>query len=248
VTVFRSADLATGQRAVRALNAVGGWLWALALAAFAAAVWLARGARRRVLRALAAGLVVAGVALLAIRALAGRYVVDALAPPELQAVASTAWAVVTARLSDSAWTTIGVGTAGLVALWLEGSARARSVRLALAPLLRSPELAFGLAVVLLALLRWWGPTVETREWRGVALIAATSLAGVEVLRRTTAREFPSASLAAVWSALTASGGREPPPEPDDHVAALERLARLHAEGALDDDEFAAAKRRILDRR
>lgn len=43
-------------------------------------------------------------------------------------------------------------------------------------------------------------------------------------------------------------GEAPPPVPvvgDDRVDRLERLARLHASGALTDDEFAAEKRRLL---
>jgi len=36
-----------------------------------------------------------------------------------------------------------------------------------------------------------------------------------------------------------------PDEADDLVAGLERLAQLHAKGKLDDDEFAAAKSRLI---
>jgi Short C-terminal domain len=37
----------------------------------------------------------------------------------------------------------------------------------------------------------------------------------------------------------------PPAEPDDPIARLKELAALHGSGALTDDEFAAAKARVL---
>jgi hypothetical protein len=241
IVILRSNELTSAQRATRVLNAVADWLWVLALVCFAAAVWTARGARRRVLRAIAAGLVLAGIALLALRSIAGHYVVDSIVPADwARPIAGTTWSVLTARLADSAWTTIGVGVVGLAGLWLQGSPRARRLRLALAPALRAPEVAYGLLAVLLVLLRWWGPTIETREWRGLALIAAGSAAGLELIRRTTAREFPDASLEDAWAAL-----RRHAPHAGDHVDHLERLARLHETGALDDAEFAAAKRQLL---
>lgn len=43
-----------------------------------------------------------------------------------------------------------------------------------------------------------------------------------------------------------SPSRPPAAEPDSIPAALERLAALHSSGALTDDEFAAAKQRILE--
>ena len=245
ITILRSSDLTTAQRATRVLNAVADWLWVLAIACFAAAVWIARGARRQILRAIAVGLVLAGIALLVLRSISGHYVVHSLVPADwARPAASTTWSVLTARLADSAWTTIGVGIIALVGLWLQSSARAHRVRHMLAPLLRAPELAFGLAAGLVFLLRWWGPTIETREWRGVALIAAGSAAGVEILRRTTAREFPSASLDEAWASLRRRVLA--PTEPGDDVERLERLARLHESGALDDGEFAAAKRKLLE--
>jgi Short C-terminal domain len=48
--------------------------------------------------------------------------------------------------------------------------------------------------------------------------------------------------------LAAQQGAASPPQPDagdDRIEALERLARLHEQGALTDEEFAAEKRRVL---
>lgn len=244
ITIFHEEDLASAQRATRILNAVANWLWVIAIASWAAAIWIARGARRSIVRSIAAGLVLAGIALLALRSLVGHYVVHTLVSVEwARPAASTTWSVLTARLVDSAWTTIGVGVVALLGLWLQGSPRARGVRLALAPVLRSPELAFGMVGGLLFLLFWWGPTIETREWRGLALIVAGSVAALELLRRTTRREFPDASLDEAWSSLRNRVALQP--AEDDDVGRLERLARLHASGALTAEEFAAAKRKLL---
>ena len=51
-------------------------MWLLALAVAALAIWLARGRRRLELRALAIGLLVVGLLLLAVQRLAGSYLVD----------------------------------------------------------------------------------------------------------------------------------------------------------------------------
>ena len=42
---------------------------------------------------------------------------------------------------------------------------------------------------LLALLVWWGPTVQTQRWQLVLASAVVLALGVEVLRRQTAAEF-----------------------------------------------------------
>jgi hypothetical protein len=244
ITIFRSGDLASVQTATRVLNAVANWFWVLAIAVWAWAIWLAGSARRSILRLIAVGLVLAGAALLALRSIAGHYVVDSLVPVDwARPVASTTWSVLTVRLADSGWTTAGVGVAALVGMWLQGSPGARPLRALLAPLLGSRDLAYGALAGAVFLLYWWGPTIETREWRGVALIAAGSFVALELLRRTTVREFPGASIEQAWASLRERAGATPDLRLD--VDRLERLARLHESGALDDGEFAAAKRKLL---
>jgi Short C-terminal domain len=245
ITILHSDQLQTAQRATRWLNAVADWFWVLAIAAWAGALRLRPSSRRRELAEIAAGLVLVGIALLVERAIAGHYIVDALVKSEAARPAGrSAWAVLTARLADSAWTAIGVGAVGLFGLWLQGGRRARALRAVLAPALRSLDLAYGLLAALLLLLFWWGPTVETREWRGVGLIVAGSLVGFELLRRSTVREFPDAGRGELWRMVrsvfvVAEPGRA------DVVERLERLAQLHASGVLTEDEYQAAKRSVL---
>ena len=79
----------------------------------------------------------------------------------------------------------------LVAVWIAGPSRyATSTRKWLAPYIARPELAFGGAAALLALLVWWGPTAQTQRWQLILLTAVVLTLGVEVLRRQTAKEFP----------------------------------------------------------
>jgi len=133
------------------------------------------------------------------------------------------------------------------------------VRRWLAPYLQRPEVAYGSLLVVVLLVVLWGPTVQSRELLTVVILTAIAAIGVEALRRQTAHEFPDAegndlgagigSLAgrarghvAERREVRSSGGAEAP----SHVADLERLAALHAAGSISDDEYTAAKERVLE--
>ena len=77
ITVFETEDLETAQSLTRLLRTVAAWIWVLALASWIGAVFLARD-RRREIRAIAFGFVAVGLLVLALRELAGRYIVDKL--------------------------------------------------------------------------------------------------------------------------------------------------------------------------
>jgi hypothetical protein len=64
--------------------------------------------------------------------------------------------------------------------------------------------------------------------------------GFELLRRQVRHELPDAG---VDEAPPAADDRAAPR--DDALARLERLAALHRSGQLDDDEYSAAKQRVL---
>ncbi len=245
ITILHSGQLRIAQRAARWLNAVADWFWVLAIGAWAAARWIRPRGLRRELAAIAVGLILIGVALLIERAIVGRYIVSALVQDEAARPAGhSAWAILTARLADSAWTAIGVGAVGLFGVWLQGGGRARPVRAALAPLLRSLELAYGFLAALLLALFWWGPTVETRELRGLALIVAASIVCFELVRRSIVREFPEAQRGELWRLLRTAFAVGKPGRADV-VERLERLVHLHEAGALSDEEFLAAKHAVL---
>lgn len=88
--------------------------------------------------------------------------------------------------------------------------------------------AMGLAPVVLWLLHPEDRPSSSRTARAAA-------AGTRVRHATTPPPFRVEP--ATWTPT--------PDEADDLVAGLERLAQLHAEGKLDDDEFAAAKSRLI---
>jgi hypothetical protein len=239
ITLFEAEKLETAQRATRFLRFVADWIWVLALGAWVAAVYLARD-RRKEVRAIALGFVVVGVLLLLIRRAAGSYVVDELstAASDEEAVQRT-WDILTRLLADAAWAAIAVGVISLIGVWLIGpSRRGTSARRWLAPYLQRPGLAFGAAGFAFALLLLWGPISYVQRPTTIIAFAVLAALGVEALRRKAARDFPDATAADSVGALRLRRGASQAEE-------LERLARLHEQGVLSDEEFASAKARAL---
>ncbi|HEX8753980.1 MAG TPA: SHOCT domain-containing protein, partial [Solirubrobacterales bacterium] len=73
-------------------------------------------------------------------------------------------------------------------------------------------------------------------------------AGTELLRRQVLAEFPDTEKGRLWSRLRARAGRDGaagPAAAGGGVADIERLVSLHRDGELTDEEFAAAKARLL---
>jgi len=258
VEVLHSDQLDTAQRVVNALRPLAIVLTALALALFALAVWLARGWRREALRASGAGLVLAGVAALIARRIAGDEVVAALAPTAaVQPAAESVWRIETTLLVAAAQAVIAYGVVIVLGTWLAGPTRAATaVRRALAPYLARPGYAYaGVALVVLLLIAW-GPTQALRQATTAILLIALFVAGFEVLRRQVVREHPGAAdmplglhLRRVLSRRRPATTRPPAGDgaaaPTDPITQMERVAALHERGALTDEEFEAQKRALL---
>jgi hypothetical protein len=194
VTVMPADKLERAQDLTSFFESVARWIWVVPLLLFAGAIWLARGYRRRELRAVALGFVIAGLLVLVVRAIGGRYVVDALATTtSVEDAAESTWDIVTDLLADGAWTVIGLGLIALVGVWLAGATGSGSAaRRWLSPILARPGLTYGILALLFLLVIWWGPTDQTRRWQFLLVAAILLVAGVEVLRRLVAREFPDA--------------------------------------------------------
>ena len=106
-------------------------MWLVALAVAALAIWLARGRRRLELRALAIGLVLVGLLMLAVRRFAGDYLVDELAKDDaVKPAAHDAWSILTQVLADSAWVWIILGVITLLGVWFVGETAAQPRRAA----------------------------------------------------------------------------------------------------------------------
>jgi hypothetical protein len=193
ITIVEADQLETAQDVTQILKVLGMWLWLVPIALWAVALWLARGRRRDILRMIGISSIVAGLLVLVVRRVTGSIVVDEVATTEsVERAAGDAWDILTAQLRDGGLTLLGLGVVLLVAVWIAGpSVRATNAREWLAPHLARAELAFGGAAALLALLVWWGPTVQTQRWQLVVAAAVVLALGVEVLRRQTAQEFGS---------------------------------------------------------
>jgi hypothetical protein len=195
ITLMDAERLETAQDVTQLLKVLGLWLWLVPIALWVIALWLAEGRRRGVLRMIGISSIVAGLLVLLVRRFAGRTVVDELTTTEsTEQAAGDAWDILTAQLRDGGVTLAALGLILLGAVWIAGpSNSATETRRRLAPYLARPEFAFGAAAVLLFLLVWWGPTIQTQRWQLVLAAAIALGIGVEVLRRQTANEFPEST-------------------------------------------------------
>jgi hypothetical protein len=164
-------------------------MWLVALVVAALAVWLARGRRRLELRAIALGLLVVGVLLLAVRRFAGNYVVDELAQDDaVKPAAHDAWNILTQTLADRAWVWIILGAITLIGVWFVGdTARAEQARRAAAPVLEKRATTYGIAAVALLELVLVAPQIA-RGWLSALLLIALIVVGIEVVRNIVRRE------------------------------------------------------------
>jgi hypothetical protein len=189
IAIVDESQLETAQTLTRILRAVADWMWLLALAVAALAIWLARGRRRLELRALAFGLLVVGVLMLAVRRFAGDYLVDQLAKDDaVKPAASDAWRILTQVLADRAWVWIILGVVTLAGVWFVGETRrAAQARRAAQPILENRLTTYSIVTVSLLALALVAPTIA-RSWATALVLIALIIAGVEVVRNIVQRE------------------------------------------------------------
>ena len=194
IEVMEAEQLGLAQDVTHWLDVLGRFLWIVPFLLGALAIWLAGDRRRSIVRELAIGAIIAGTLVLVVRALAGNYMVDNLVKTEsVRPAASETWEILTALLRDGGRTVVGLGIVLLIGVWLVGpSARAVAVRRRLAPWLERPEIAYGAAALLLALLVWWGPTAQVRRWQLVLVFAVMLGLGVAALARAARADEESA--------------------------------------------------------
>ncbi len=189
VTIVKESQLETAQTVTRFLRAVADWMWLVALAVAALAIWLARGRRRLELRALAIGLVLVGLLLLAVRRFAGDYIVDELAKDDaVKPAAHDAWSILTQTLADRSWVWIVLGIVTLAGVWFVGdSRRAAQARRAAAPVFESRPTTYTLAAVALFVVALVAPPIA-RGWLTALVLIALAVGGLEVVRNIVLRE------------------------------------------------------------
>jgi hypothetical protein len=262
IEVLRSDELDTAQNAFQLLKALAWLLPILTLLMFALAVWLA-GDRRRAVRRVGITVLVVGVLGLVAARITGNYVVDSLvADTDTRTAAGNAWDILTELLRTSFRWLVLVGVLFLVAAWLAGPGRrATAARRTLSPALRDRVWAYsGLAIVALVLLLS-SPVSDFTRLLLLFLLIALGAVWIELTRTQTLHEFPDASapdffgdartrMTSWWEGRRAAEAKPAravpaPAAGADVTARLTALSELHARGELTDDEYAAAKSRVL---
>lgn len=255
IVIARSSQLEDLQTAVKVVQWLSVLLLLVVLGMYALAVYLAAGARRVTLRNVGWALVVVGLVLLVGRRLGINFVASEVDDPAYRPAAKAAFGIGSEILSQMGWAVILYGILVVLGAILAGPTRVgTSIRRAISPALNGPVgLVWGGAVVIFLLLVLWSPTPAFDTWYTVLILAVLGAVGLAALRRQTLREFPDTSFREMGDSVVsgARSARSSLARPDGQGAAagqveqLERLSALHASGALDDDEFAAAKRDLL---
>ena len=185
-------DLNTVRQLLDLFKTIVWVLLGLAVAAFAGAIALARDRRRTVLN-VGACLMFAGIALLALRRLAGNALVDALADaPNAHDVADDVWEIGTGLLAEAAQGSLLFGLFVVVGAWLVGPGRrATAARRFSAYALREHAgfARVGLATAIL-LLVIWGPVPWTQRFWPLVIFTVIAFAWLERIRLRTLEEFP----------------------------------------------------------
>jgi len=167
-------------------------LLALSIAAFVAAIALSPD-RRRTVVTVGGCLIFVGIALLAIRRLAGSFVVDALADaPNAHAVADDVWGIATSLLVDVAEGGMLFGLFLVLGAWLQGEGRrATALRRSSAYSLRvHPGIVRGALGAGILLLVIWGPVPWTQRLWGIVIFTVLAYLWLEWTRRQTLEQFP----------------------------------------------------------
>ena len=229
-------DLQTARDMLDLFETVVWVLLALGVASFAGAVALS-GDRRRAFVRVGGCLMFAGIAIMAVRRLAGDAVVNALADaPNAHAVADDVWGIGTSLMLDVAGGTFLFGLFVVTGAWLAGPGRrATAVRRTSAYPLREHagfvRAGLGAAILLLVI---WGPVPWTQRLWGIAIFTVIAFLWLEWIRRRTLEEFPDQPAARL--SLRRRRGR---------TAELERLATLRDRGVLDEAEYEREKAMLL---
>ncbi len=250
IVLLRSDQLKLAQDGTHALKTVAIILVPLVLLIFVLAIWVAPD-RRRAVRDVAIAILISGLVLIFVRRVLGDQLIDRLVSDvTIRPAIHHAWWISTEQLRLATVSIVFVGLVGLIGAWFAGpGARATALRGSLAGFLRDDRSWIAFAAVVLLLLVW-APTPAARNWVTVVCLTLLAVVGFEAIRRQTAREFPEAvhgKIALPKGLSRDRGTAAAPAAPEDaRLERLGRLAELHTQGVLSDEEFGREKARILE--
>jgi hypothetical protein len=194
LVILRSKQIDAAQKIAKLIRRLAIILTILVFGLYALAVYLARGYRREALRSVGFGFIAAGAVAWIARGLAGTYVVDALAKNEsVRPAAQAVWDIGTSLLVQAAVSSLTFGVLLVIAAVLAGPTRyAVRLRRWAAPYLRErPGVTYAAAGAIFLALIAWAPIAAFRKPLGILVFALLMILGTELLRRQTAREFPT---------------------------------------------------------
>jgi Short C-terminal domain len=201
IEILRSDELKTAQNIAIAIKGLALVLSILTLAAFGAAIYLARDGRWVTVLFSGIGLIAAGFAVIVVRQIAGGIVVDQLVTVDSAKPAGEAtWSIGTSLMTSIATTVIVVGVLFAIAGWLASpTGSARATRRAIAPALQG-YVAYVYAGLALIVCFYFlsGPTQGLRSFLTTLILAGMAAFGIHELRKQTAEEYPDADYGEVF--------------------------------------------------
>jgi hypothetical protein len=192
LVILKSDQLSAAQSAAHIVRELPIVLTLLALALFAAAIFLS-GRRRATLRSVGIAFAVVGALVLVLRSIGGNVLVDTVVVnPSAKAAAHDAWNIGTSLLKTVAASTLAFGVLVFLAAWVAGPTQiAVALRRAAAPYVHAHRAtAFAAAAALFLVLIAWAPVAAFRRPLGMLVLAILLAVGAELLRRQILRDFP----------------------------------------------------------
>ena len=194
ITILQANELADAQNAVKVLDFTSWFLFVVVVAMYVAAVYLAVGRRRQMLRSVGIGLVVGGFTLLllrqvGIRTSVDRFVEDATNKPLAELVGS----VLTELLRQMAWTGIVYGVLIIGFSLLIGPYRwAVAFRCWVAGVADSTGALVGISFAAVLLLLWWSPARAFDRWTTALVLIGLVIGAIYTLVLTGRQELLAA--------------------------------------------------------
>jgi hypothetical protein len=195
LVILKSDQLEAAQKGANLVRELPIFLTLLALILFAVAIWIAGPARRRALRSVGFGFIIAGLLVLILRKLGGNVLVDSVvANPTAKPAVHAVWDIATSLLATVATSALALGILVVIAAWLAGPTRiAVRLRREAAPYVRDQRAAvWGVGFLVFLLLIALAPVAAFGKPLGILILAVLMAIGIELLARQTVREFPDA--------------------------------------------------------